>query len=133
MQTSGGESLLRDVIRSFNGSYIMLSDVLNGPAAITALNPPTAPSHITYCIIFSWLTTMWRPAIVIVCTVHLSVCHMRISPKLSEIDVWLLGNSNRNPGSRFTICHQIRDRKYGSAIWVFPGWHFSQSDRNQRE
>jgi len=27
-----------------------------------------------------------------------SVCHMRISPKLSEIDVWLLGNLNRNVG-----------------------------------
>jgi len=31
-----------------------------------------------------------------------SVClfcgHTRISPKLSKIDVWLLGNSNRNPG-----------------------------------
>jgi len=26
-----------------------------------------------------------------------SVCHTRISLKLSEIDVWLLGNSNRNP------------------------------------
>jgi len=30
--------------------------------------------------------------------VCLSVCRMRISLKLSEIDVWLLGNSNRNPG-----------------------------------
>jgi len=29
-------------------------------------------------------------------SVHL--CHTWISPKLSRIDVWLLGNSNRNPG-----------------------------------
>jgi len=27
-----------------------------------------------------------------------SVCRTRISPKLSEIDVWLLGNSNGNLG-----------------------------------
>jgi len=26
------------------------------------------------------------------------VCHTQMSPKLSEIDVWLLGNSNRNLG-----------------------------------
>jgi len=31
-------------------------------------------------------------------SVRLSVCHTRISPKLSEIDVWLLENSNRNLG-----------------------------------
>jgi len=29
--------------------------------------------------------------------VRLSVCHMRISPKLSEIDPRLLGNSNMKP------------------------------------
>jgi len=37
-----------------------------------------------------------------VCTVRLSnclsVCHTLISLKLSEIDIWLLGNSIRNPG-----------------------------------
>jgi len=27
------------------------------------------------------------------------VCHMQIFPKLSEIDVWLLGNLNGNPAS----------------------------------
>jgi len=61
---------------------------------------------------------MWGPAIVMVracmtvcMSVCLSDCHTRIAPKLSEIDVWLLGISNRNQG-----CHQIRDRKYGSAI-----------------
>jgi len=41
---------------------------------------------------------MW-PAIVMVHIVCLSVCHMRISVKLSEIDVWLLGNTKRNPCS----------------------------------
>jgi len=45
---------------------------------------------------------MWGPAIEVVVVVCLcvcpSVCHMQISPQLSEIDVWLLGNSNRNPG-----------------------------------
>jgi len=30
-------------------------------------------------------------------SVCLSVSHTQISPKLSEIDVWLLGNQNRNP------------------------------------
>jgi len=38
------------------------------------------------------------PAIVIVRVVCPSVCHTHTSPKLCEIDVWLLGNSNRNPG-----------------------------------
>jgi len=45
-----------------------------------------------------------------------SVCHTRISPKLSEIDAWLLGNSNRNPGFPIQNLYQSRDRKYGSAI-----------------
>jgi len=58
-----------------------------------------------------------------------SVCHMRISPKLSEIDLWLLGNSNRNPG-RLRICYQIRDRKYSSADLGVPGRHFAHCDRN---
>jgi len=35
---------------------------------------------------------MWQPAIVMVHVVT------RISPKLSEIDIWLLGNSNRKLG-----------------------------------
>jgi len=48
--------------------------------------------------IISWPTTMWGPAVVVVCVVCLSVCHTHISPKLSEIDVWLLGNSNKKPG-----------------------------------
>jgi len=38
----------------------------------------------------------------VVCSsVRLSVYHARISPKLSEIDVWLLGSSNRKPDVRF--------------------------------
>jgi len=42
---------------------------------------------------------MWGPAIAMVRIVRPSVCHTRISLKLiSEIDVWLLGNSNRNAG-----------------------------------
>jgi len=45
---------------------------------------------------------MLGPVIVIVFVVRppvrLSFCHTRISSKLSEIDIWLLENSNRNPG-----------------------------------
>jgi len=44
------------------------------------------------------LVTMWGPAIVMVRVVRPSVCHMQIFPKLSGIDLWLLGNSNRNQG-----------------------------------
>jgi len=42
---------------------------------------------------------------------------VRTCPKLSKTDVWLL----RIWASRFRICHQIRDRKYGSAIWDISG------------
>jgi len=42
----------------------------------------------------SWPTTMWQPAMVMV---HI-VRHMQISPKLSETDLWLLWNANRNLG-----------------------------------
>jgi len=41
---------------------------------------------------------MLGPAILMVRVVHSPVCHTRISPKLSEIDAWLLGNLNRNLG-----------------------------------
>jgi len=58
---------------------------------------------------------MWGPAIVIVrvCrpSVCLSVCRTRISPKLSEIDVSLLGNSNRNPD--FAIQNLPSDSRSG--------------------
>jgi len=39
-----------------------------------------------------------EPAIVMVHVVCSSVCHIRVSPKLSKIDVWLLGKLNRNLG-----------------------------------
>jgi len=69
----------------------------------------------------SWPATMWGPAIVMGRIVRLfvclSVCHTRISPKLSEIDLWLLGNW----ASRFRICHQIYDGKYSSAILSVSG------------
>jgi len=52
------------------------------------------------------------PAIVMVRVVRQSVCHTRVFPKLSEIDIWLLGNR----AFRFRICHQIRDQKYSYAI-----------------
>jgi len=51
----------------------------------------------SYCI-GSWFATMYGPAIVMVRIVRLSVCCMRISPKLSKIDLWLLLNVNRNLG-----------------------------------
>jgi len=60
------------------------------------------------------------------------VCHTRISPKLSEIYIWLLGNSNRKPG--FSIQSLPSDRfAIGSTVppfWVFQGWHFAHSNRN---
>jgi len=47
----------------------------------------------------------------------LSVCHMRISPKLSEIDIWLLGNSNRKP--RFPIQNLSSDSRSGVPFCQF--------------
>jgi len=76
-------------------------------------------------IIISPRPTIWGPAIVMVRVVRLSVvlyvCHTRMCPKLSEIDIWLLGNSNRKLG--FPI--------QNPTFWVFPGWHFAHSDRNR--
>jgi len=47
-----------------------------------------------------------------------------------EIDVWSLGNSNRNPDFPDGFCHQIRDLKYTvPPFWVFPGWHYAHCDR----
>jgi len=48
--------------------------------------------------LISWPSKMWEPATVMLHHVCLCVCHMQTSPKLSEIDVWLLGNLNRNLG-----------------------------------
>jgi len=60
---------------------------------------------------------MWGPDIGTICVVRPSVCHTRMSLELSEIDVWSLGNSNRNRRpSWFRICHQIHNYKYASAI-----------------
>jgi len=59
----------------------------------------------------------------------LSVCHTWISPKQSEIDIWLLGNSNRNPG--FPIQNLIRDLKYGSAILGVSGTSHIQTEMGQ--
>jgi len=60
--------------------------------------------------------TMWGQTIAMVraCpSVCLSVCRS----VTSEIDVWLLLKTRiGNRASRFKICHQIRDPKYGSAI-----------------
>jgi len=63
------------------------------------------PKSFNHCLtgrllVISWPATMWGSAILNGprLSVRLSVCHTRISPKLSEIDAWLLGNSNRNPG-----------------------------------
>jgi len=54
--------------------------------------------------------------------VSLSVCHMRISPKLSEIDLWLIENANRNLG--FPIQNlptnsrsEVRLRHFG-VLWL---------------
>jgi len=79
----------------------------------------------------SWPATMWGPAIVMVPTcqsVRLSVCHIQISPELSVIDVWLLGNSYRNPG--FPIQNLPSDSRSEVLFRVFPCWHFAHSDRN---
>jgi len=47
--------------------------------------------------LFSWPATMWGPAIVMVRVVRPSACHTRISSKLGEIDIWLLGNLSTVP------------------------------------
>jgi len=44
--------------------------------------------------VIRWFAAMVR-------AVRLSNCHMLISPKLIETDIWLLENRNRNP--RFAI------------------------------
>jgi len=72
----------------------------------TAHKPPTTTTTTTcerppskYCSFLSHVTLHHSLlAIVMVRAVRLSVCHTRISPKLSEIDLWLSGNSNRKPG-----------------------------------
>jgi len=49
---------------------------------------------------------------------------MRISPKLSEIDVCLPTYQETQIGiqaSQFRICHQIRDQEYGFAIFAVSG------------
>jgi len=49
-------------------------------------------------------------------SVCLSVCHTRTSSKLSEIDAWLLENSNRNPGFAIQNLPSLRPfrQKWGS-------------------
>jgi len=53
-------------------------------------------SLFTVYLFISWHATVCRPAMVMVRVVRpyvcLFICHMQISPKLGEIDVWLLGN-----------------------------------------
>jgi len=64
-------------------------------------------SFVDRCLI-SWPATMCGPAIAMVRVVRPSVCHTQISPKLSEIDLWLLWNANRLPDSESAIRFAIR-------------------------
>jgi len=64
-----------------------------------------------------WPTTMWGPAKVMVRIFRLSVSLSRSN--ISETARWTDGYYETRLEtwvSRFRICHQIRDRKYGSAI-----------------
>jgi len=70
------------------------------------------PSRIIGCL---------ATAIVMVRVVCLSVCRTQTSPNLDEIDVWLVGNSNKKQGFPIQNLHQIRDRKYGSVILSVSG------------
>jgi len=60
------------------------------------------------------------------------MCHMRLSPKLSQTDVWLLGDSNRNPG--FSIQNLPSDSRsevrFCHLFLVFSVRHFAHCDRN---
>jgi len=62
-----------------------------------------------------------------------SVCHTRISPKLSEIHLWLVGNSNRKRRNGFANSESAIRFTIGRTVppfWVFPGRHFTHCDRN---
>jgi hypothetical protein len=48
MKTSGGVSFCTYASKSFNGSYKMLSDVVNGPAAINIVNLTSALHQQTF-------------------------------------------------------------------------------------
>jgi len=64
---------------------------------------------LAFIFLISWHASVCEPAIVMVRVVRMSVCHTRVSPKLSEIGVWLPGNSNKNPG--FPIHDQPSDSR----------------------
>jgi len=73
--------------------------------------------------IISWTATMWGQAVVIVRVVSLSVRREYLRNYgyyETRIGTW---------ASRFRICHQMRDRKYGSAILGVSGLT-AHSDRN---
>jgi len=78
-------------------------------------------------LIINWPATIWGPAIVMVRVVRPSVClsHSNIS-ETSEIDVWLLGNSNRTPGglpdSESAI--KVAVESMVPQFWVSPGRFF---------
>jgi len=59
--------------------------------------------HFDAVMLWNSVAAVWfvvGPTIVVVRVVCRSVCHMRISLTLSEIDLWLLPNANRNLGFR---------------------------------
>jgi len=77
-----------------------------------------------FVIIISWHTTIWGQARVLVHNVHPSfqpsVCHMRISLKLSKIDLWLPWNSTR------TLRFPFQNLPPHSPFCAFPGECSSQ-------
>jgi len=70
------------------------------------------------CWLVSWPATMSGPAVVILCVVRLSVTCEYL--KLSEIDIWLLGNSNRKPGFPIQSAIRFAMRSTVLPFWVFP-------------
>jgi len=57
-------------------------------------------------------------------SVCLSLCHMWISPKLSEIDIWLLGNLNRKPRLPGSECAV----RFAIGSTVSPFWAVTAED-----
>jgi len=122
-------------VQCFMLSYTARMNIASISCCRSSVRDPSThfPTKYHLPTFINWPATMWGPAIAMVRVVRLSVglCHTRISPKLSEIDQRLLQETRiENRASRFRICHQIRDRKYGSAILYVPCRHFVCCDRN---
>jgi len=74
----------------------------------------------TYEVI-SWPATMWGPTIVLVRVVRPSAYLSHANTSETKRDRRMVTRKLVIRASRFRICHQIRDRKYGSAILYVSG------------